>query len=217
LLRAQISTPEFQQRKSAATEAVQHAVERHEALQALLAETHVRVFAEQEADALAASLASLIEHGARLGLADGHCPLCAAPRTAKQFEDGLARASARLETLGSGVGAARQARAAAEQAVSESERVVANLRKQLSDIIAEEERLRQREVAHIALIGSLELEPSVIHDLAGLERQRETEHNRLIELERAIITVESSQSIQQISNLEERVSMLRRDVDVASM
>jgi chromosome segregation protein len=41
------------------------------------------------------------------------------------------------------------------------------------------------------------------------------EQNRLIELERAIITVESSQSIQQIANLEERVAMLRRDVDVA--
>jgi hypothetical protein len=109
LLRAEIDGPAFQQRKAAAKQALERAVKRNNAALTLLAETRARLSAEQAADALAASLSSLIEHGARLGLDHDHCPLCAAPRTVEQFEEGLGRARARLDAFGSGIGAARQA------------------------------------------------------------------------------------------------------------
>lgn len=62
--------------------------------------------AEREADALASSLAALIEHGEHLGLDGGHCPLCAAPRSSGEFDAGLERARARLASLGTKVASA---------------------------------------------------------------------------------------------------------------
>lgn len=44
---------------------------------------------EEDADAVAASLAILVEHGERLGIHDEHCPLCAAERSSAEFAAGL--------------------------------------------------------------------------------------------------------------------------------
>ena len=45
--------------------------------------------AEQESDLFASHLAALLDHGTAAGLQDGHCPLCDAARTTKQFDQAL--------------------------------------------------------------------------------------------------------------------------------
>jgi chromosome segregation protein len=216
LLRAEIDGHAFQERKIAATQAADRALKRDNATRALLKEMRARLSAVQEADTLAASLSSLIEHGERLGLDHEHCPLCAAPRTLKQFEDGLTRARARLEALGSSVTATRHAFAATEQAATESEQALSSAQRQLADIASEEEQLRQREAQYLTLFAQLGLEVSLARDPDELDRQSKKEHDRLIEPERAILTLEASQSVQQISDLEERVAVLRDEVDAAA-
>jgi hypothetical protein len=126
LLRAEVDSPAFHQRKIAAAQAVDRALQRNNATQALLAEARARLSAAQEADSLAASLSSLIEHGERLGLDHDHCPLCAAPRTVREFQDGLTHARARLEALGSGIAATRQEFVTAEQAAADSQQALAS-------------------------------------------------------------------------------------------
>src|SRR5690606_37623643 len=68
---------------------------------------------EEDADAVAASLAILVDHGERLGIHDEHCPLCAAHRTSAEFAAGLEAARRRISSLASGVQDARRTLAAA--------------------------------------------------------------------------------------------------------
>lgn len=63
---------------------------------------------EEDADAVAASLAILVEHGESLGVHDEHCPLCAAQRTSQEFAAGVAAARRRISSLSSGVQDARK-------------------------------------------------------------------------------------------------------------
>src|SRR5690606_720329 len=74
---------------NAARQAKDIALEAVTAAEALLAR-------EEDADAVAASLAMLVEHGERLGVHDEHCPLCAAHRTSEEFAAGLAAARRRI-------------------------------------------------------------------------------------------------------------------------
>jgi DNA repair exonuclease SbcCD ATPase subunit len=158
----------------------------------------------------------LIEHGERLGLDHDHCPLCAAPRTVREFQDGLTHARARLEALGSGIAATRQEFVAAEQAAADSQQALASAETQLADIAAREEQLRQRAAAYITLFAQLGLEASLAREPDKLGVWTRNERNRLIELERAILTLEASQSVQLISDLEERLATLRRDLEASA-
>jgi chromosome segregation protein len=216
LARDRVASLEFQQAKSAAQQGVERAVQRTNALRTLFEETRARLSAAQEADELAASLSLLIEHGERLGLYNDHCPLCAAQRSPKEFEVGLTQAQARLNALGSDIAIKRQAFAAAEQALSGSEQALATAEKQLADIVLAEEQLRGRETAQVALFAELEFEASLAQNPDAAEVRVESERNRLLEFERAILTLEASVSVQHISDLEERVATLRRAVDTAA-
>jgi chromosome segregation protein len=217
LLRAEIDSPAFQQRKVAAAQAVDRALQRTNSTQASLTEARARLSAAEEADAVAASLSSLIEHGERLGLDHDHCPLCAASRTVKEFEEGLALAQKRLQALGSRVVAIRQAFAAAEEAANDSLQALASSETQLADITSREEELRRREAACVGLFLEIGFaETSLVREPDKLVRWSENERNRLIELERAILTLEASQSVQVISDLEERQARLRQQVDSAA-
>jgi chromosome segregation protein len=216
-LRAEIESATFQQQKVATAQVVDRATQRHNSAQALLLQTRERLSTAQEADALAASLSLLIEHGERVGLDHDRCPLCDALRTEEEFREGLAHARTRLDALGSIVEAARHAFEAAEQEATASREALDSAESKLADLTSREQQLRQREAAYIALLAAIGLvEISLVREPDKLEAWFENERNRLIELERAILTLEASQSVQVISDLEERLATLRREVDAAA-
>jgi chromosome segregation protein len=175
-----------------------------------------RLIAEKDADSLAASLSALIKCGEHLGLDDGHCPLCAAARSSEEFLAGLAKARARLDALGLGLSSAERDLAAARQAAAPARAELEALETALAGLDTTRRELRQREQAHIELFDRYQFDYALANDLAALERQAERERNRLIDLERAILTVDASLSVQQIENLEERVRGLRAEVDRAA-
>src|SRR5690606_24880497 len=72
---------------------------------------------EERGNAIAASLAAIVEHGEKFGRHDGHCPLCSSARTKDEFAIGLALARKRLEGLASGVAAARQQATSARESL----------------------------------------------------------------------------------------------------
>lgn len=171
---------------------------------------------EERGNAIAASLAALIEHGQRLGRHDGRCPLCAATRTDDEFVAGLELARQRMAALASGVAAARQraadARELAARATAEFEQAEAASKA----IEAEWSRLTAREKAHTELFERNGLELRFVRDPEGLQRYHATERDRLIDLERAMLTLEASQSVSKISSQEERVAALRRAAEDAA-
>jgi chromosome segregation protein len=172
--------------------------------------------AEKGIDSIAASLSVLIAHGEHLGLDDGHCPLCAAAHSSEEFAAGLAKARARLDALGAGISAAEEDLASVTRAAAPAREEVLTLESTIAVFEAQRRGLHQREQAHIELFDRYQLDHALANDLSGLERQAEGERNRLIDLERAILTLDASLSVQQIENVEEQVRDLRADVDRAS-
>src|SRR5258707_5991448 len=118
---ANLNSEEFRGLKSSAAEAITAGESMLASAKLELDQATRAIEIEQEADQLAASLAEVLEHGARIGLNHGRCPLCDAFRTGTEFEAGLARARERLNALGSGVNAARIRMNAAEERSANAE------------------------------------------------------------------------------------------------
>jgi hypothetical protein len=83
---------------------------------------------------------------------------------------------------------------------------------QLAEITKQAETLRQLEVEHVERLRQDKLDPTIAADLDALERYAVAERDRLIDLERAILTLEASHAVDRITDLEGRVSALREDV-----
>lgn len=171
---------------------------------------------EERGNAIAASLAAIIEHGEKLGLHDEHCPLCAASRTDAEFAAGLAMARQRMEALASGFATVRQrlisVRDAAGQARAEFEQAQAAWHA----IEAEQSRLVAREQGHVEIFERHALDFRFVQDLDGLDQHLAAERDRLINLERALLTLEVSQAVSKIASLEDRIAALRRESDAAA-
>ena len=179
----------------------------------LVAEAAEFLGQKEEADAVATSLSLLIEHGERLGLHDAHCPLCAAERTQTEFDGGLRSARERIQSLFSTITAARQALAEAQEAarVPVSEHAAA-----LEALDAIETRERQLQIAEEEfdeLLMRTELHARFAEHPDHIEGAISKARDELIDLERALMTLETSQIISRSVDLEERVNILRKEVD----
>lgn len=175
-----------------------------------------RLTTEQAADGMAASLAALVEHGARVGLHDGHCPLCDAARTLPEFEAGLAKARARLKTLGSGVAQARERVALARRAKAVATSRLQEARDRLAETLSAEVALTEREAGLALSLAEFGVDQAGGLDPDRVEAAVARERSRLIDLERSILTLEASQAVERVTELEARVAALREDADAAA-
>jgi chromosome segregation protein len=173
-----------------------------------------KLTAEEQQSELAASLAELFRHGEHLGLHDGHCPLCDATRTPNEFAVGLRALEARLRNTGSNI---QGARAAVEKATLASETVATELQRcvqAISGLELRETALTQREAAlrqNLRTVGGL---TSPNGELGLSQQFVAQERSRLIDLERAVLTLEASRSIDQIAELEAKAEMFRKESDL---
>jgi chromosome segregation protein len=171
---------------------------------------------EEDADAVAASLAILVEHGENLGVHDEHCPLCAAPRTSKEFDAGLAAARKRISSLASGVQDARRALATANERAQERTTIFAMSETTVVAHQAEERALREEEKMHAAFFDRWNIDRRFLNDPDGLASHLEAERDRLINLERALLVLEASQSISRMTSIEKSIEGLREELDKLS-
>lgn len=171
---------------------------------------------EERADAIATSLTALVEHGEKLGLHDDHCPLCAAARTTEEFNAGLTLARSRIQGLASGVTSARQKLAATRETAKGAGAELTQAEAAWAAVRQEEAHLIAREQAHVEIFERHSLDFRFVKDPDGLEQHLAAERDRLINLERALLTLEASQSVSRIAALEERVAVYRKDVDAAA-
>jgi chromosome segregation protein len=171
---------------------------------------------EERGNDLAASLAALIEHGERLGLHDAHCPLCAAERTPEEFATGLLLARQRMQALASSVAAARHAASTAKDAASQATADFEQARTVWTAMEAELTRQTLREQAHVEKFERNQLDSRFIQDPDGLEQFMNAERNRLIDLERALVTLEVSQTVSKMASLEDQVASLRHAAEAAA-
>lgn len=171
---------------------------------------------EERGNDIAASLAAIIEHGERLGLHDAHCPLCAAERTGEEYAAGLLLARQRMQVFASGVAAARQKATAAREAAVRSSADFNQACTAWEEMKSELARQAAREEAHIEIFERNSLDFRLAQDPDGLEQYLNSERDRLIDLERALLTLEISQSVAKTASLEEEVVMLRKAAETAA-
>lgn len=168
---------------------------------------------EEDADAVAASLAILVEHGERLGIHDEHCPLCAAQRSSAEFAAGLEAARRRISSLASGVQEARRRLAAASDEAREAVAAFNMANAQVAAHQDEERTLRTAEQTHVAFLERWRLDPRFLNDPGKLSAYLEAERDRLINLERALLVLDASQSVSRIASIEKNIEGLREEID----
>lgn len=171
---------------------------------------------EERANNLAASLAALLDHGERLGLHNAHCPLCAAERTDDEFAAGLSLARQRVATFAADVSAARQRAAQADEIAGLASAEFERARDVVSEVESQLARQADRERAHLEFIERHQLDARFAQDPDSLEQFMNAERDQLIDLERALLTLEASQAVSKTASLEEQVAALRNLADAAA-
>lgn len=184
--------------------------------EAVLEDARRRHETERGADVMAASLSMLVEHGAHLGLHEGRCPLCEAERTVPEFEAGLSRARARLDALGSEVARARHTMALANEAHAAASARLQNAQRDLARLDSDIDDLANQETGLSQQLERSELPPALGGDPTAFEEFVRAERSRLIDLERSVLTLETSQAVVRVTELEARLETMRGTVDTSA-
>jgi hypothetical protein len=211
-----LDAPATKQARDAARELLETATRAKLQADAQVDQAQRELEREEKLNEVATSLSLLVEHGEKLGLNSDHCPLCAAARTVEEFEAGLAAARSRIESLASGITLARSQLSAAREAAVDTNAAHANAMAAWEAIERQEADLAARERAHVELFQQHNLDLRLLKDPEGLEKELTAERDHLIELDRALQTLEASQTVSRIATLDDRVAVCRRDLDVAA-
>ncbi|MEN3229053.1 AAA family ATPase [Methylorubrum rhodesianum] len=214
-LRDTVVAPDFRAGRDAAAVAAAEAEAAVQEARHALEAAEARLHREQETDALAASLAILVDHGSRIGLHDDRCPLCRTPQGASAFETGLAAARERLAARRSGVPEARAEVAAARTRIADAGATLREAEAAVLRFASAEAGLAAREEALSAELVRRSLDGNLAHDAGALDDAVQAERSRLIDLERSILTLEASRAVERVTDLEARLQALRAEADAA--
>ena len=212
---AYVRSPEALRNFKAAEAAVQSARREKDRAEQLLAVTERTDAAEKAGDVFAAHFAAIIEHGEKLGLQDGHCPLCAAERKPEEFATAIADARKRLADRGvrlaASASAVDNARGAVDAALAALTNAARKLAEETERRLVAEQRLNaiQSTYSQNGFDGSPE-------NPAEAQRLLLSEQGRLTRLERALYILEASSAVDRVATLEAKVADLRQRVDAES-
>lgn len=213
LWRIEIEAPTFQEKKSELVQLVSEL--KMKQIQALsdLEEAHKRLALIEEADVLANALTSLVEHGEHVGLQDGHCPLCNTVLSNEEFAKGLSVAKSKLSSQSNDISYARQNVAEKDRVLQSLEAELADAQHLLSQHTSREKTVGDREAAHVDFFMQHDLDLSLVNKPDELEKQLLNERSKLVNLEKAILTLEASQSIERVTELEATIAALHKELD----
>lgn len=212
VLQQAFNTPDAVAARENAKAALEAAREAKDIAFAAVSAAEALLAREEDADAVAASLAILVEHGENLGVHDEHCPLCAAHRTSEEFAAGLAAARRRISSLASGVQDARKTLAAASDEAHERSTTFALAEADVAAQQSDERTLRDAEQTQAAFFDRWNIDRRFLNDPDDLESHLEAERDRLINLERALLLVEASQSVSRMASIEKNIEALREEI-----
>ncbi|UWU66102.1 AAA family ATPase [Bradyrhizobium sp. NC92] len=171
--------------------------------------------AERESDTFASHLAALIDHGAHLGLQDGHCPLCDAVRSNDAFEAALAAARTRLAGRDKSLSHATVAMQEAERAFQAERTQIDGLR---IDIMGAQQQQadtlkRLQDITTLFETFQFKADPAQpeLAQIALLDEQEE-----IARIERALFILEASGAADRVATWQNRVNGLRSSLDAES-
>lgn len=158
------------------------------------------------------SLAQVVEHGRRLGLEHGECPLCGSAQTLSHFNEHIQTLRVRLDAADAGLASLSRSSADAAQRALQAARLVEQLRTD----IEREEGADVSVRAEIASVGR-ELQPlefSLAGELVGSMNELglliETLQSGITEMEGALAVLAASEAAAQILDLEREAAAARQ-------
>jgi chromosome segregation protein len=171
--------------------------------------------AEQANDEYVTHMAAILEHGAAIGLHDGHCPLCDAARTAEEFADAIAAVKERLADAGVKLATAAEVLAQARLAADEAERTLASAQTRYSTFQSRREALQQT-LKDVQETYARYQFKAPANDAQVAQTLLFAERENLVRLERALSVLEASNAIDRVKTLEGRITTLRERSDKES-
>lgn len=164
-----------------------------------------------------ASLAQLVEHGARLGLQSGECPLCGTPQPEEHFVSHLQALRNALRVADQTLASLSREAADSAQRTLEASRRADEIRRSLSNLKDKESALRSEftrvifevEALDVALSGTPE---AAAGELAARIEQLQTE---AADIERAVTALTASQAASQVLELEREIAVGRTRLTTA--
>lgn len=216
VLKQKFYAPEVRMARESAQRALQTATSEKSDAEQAVSRAKAKLAREQEIDDIANSLSLLVEHGEKLGLDGDSCPLCAAKRTSNEFEIGVSKARKRIKSIASSVATAQKDLADARNSAKHALVAYDDAHNKWKEDEAERVWLDDREKTYTNLLKRFDLNSGVSENPQELEKAVEVERNRLVNLERAILTLEASQAVSKTVDLEEQIATLRNEIDVAA-
>lgn len=168
--------------------------------------------AERANDEYATHMAAILDHGAALGLHEGHCPLCDAVRSAEEFGGAISAAKKKLADRGVRLAQAADALAQARAGVAEAQRSLMDAQSRYSAFRNRQEALQQKLKVVQETYARYGLDAPA-SDAKLAQTMLFAERERLVRLERALSVLESSNAIDQVKTLEGRINALRERSD----
>lgn len=168
--------------------------------------------AVRESDTYAAHLIALIQHGSAIGLQEGHCPLCAAARSPKEFNDAIAQARAQLAERGRRAEATSKALNDARTKARTTAQAVIEAQQRLDEIQRRRAALEERIEACRAVYARNGFAGTPA-DPEAAKQHLLVEQEILATVERALFILEASSAIDRLRVQESRLAGLRERVD----
>jgi chromosome segregation protein len=189
--------------------------QQHMAAHSTLLEAQRGVVAAKEKDEIASHLLALLSHGERVGLQDGHCPLCRAERTSDQFVSAIEAARALLAEHNSRAVSAVTALENAQVSLAQAEQLLGRAEEQLRAVQVRAARFDaeflQLRNAFIAL--NVEVDPL---DHVGARAIALKRQDDIARLEHALLILETSGAQERVKTIEARIEQLREQVELES-
>src|ERR1019366_6922903 len=168
--------------------------------------------AERANDEYATHMAAILDHGAALGLHDGHCPLCDAVRSAEEFGRAISAAKERLADHGVRLAKAGKALAQAKSAAGEAELSLTAAQSRYSAFQGCREALQQK-VNEVQQTYARYAFDAPVNDAKHAQTLLFAQRENLVRLERALSVLEASNAIDRLKTLEGRITTLRERSD----
>jgi len=166
----------------------------------------------QRTEPLEASRAQLIEHGVRLGLVDGRCPLCGSKVSRESFESHLEDLRKHVQSTSAALGALTRQYTDTLENERRIRRDLEAIQQRITASSGALELLAQQRVQIVAEVNQAlgSLEPVSVDELkATIEQKRLA----LTTLERAVNMLEASQSYQEVVDVERELEAVRQRSD----
>ncbi|MGN6150369.1 MAG: hypothetical protein ACTHPD_17690, partial [Rhizomicrobium sp.] len=159
-------------------------------------------------DELLSHLVELCRHGEAAGLQDGHCPLCTAERSEREFRAAIQGLKDRLDERYKSVETLANQQRQAERAFNEVRSELDRLTKMRDDLNRRREALNDS-IGVVEHVFEVQLGGGTVADLGGVRQALLKKQSDLADLEQATLILQSSSLQERVVSVDTRVRATR--------